>query len=211
LFLLVKDGLTDDAYIALAYAKNLALHLHWGLIPQEVSNTATSPLNLIVLAALTAATRLGGSPDPILALGVQSVGLAMATAWAWLRVVRAMRLPLVVAALGITLTLANPFLLSAVGLEVVLVVALLVAMLAMALEGRAIWFGVVAGLSLLARLDLVIFVVLLALATEAIRARWGRATLTAALVAGPWFLGSWLFLGSAVPDTVVLKASGLGW
>ena len=63
LFLLVKDSLTDDAYITLAYAKNLALHLHWGLIPQEVSNTATSPLNLIVLAALTAATRLGG-PDP---------------------------------------------------------------------------------------------------------------------------------------------------
>src|SRR5207244_8503652 len=59
LFLVIKDSLTDDAYITLAYAKNLALHLHWGLIPQEVGNSATSPLNVVVLAILTSGTRLG--------------------------------------------------------------------------------------------------------------------------------------------------------
>ena len=37
LFLLVKDSFIDDAYISLGYARNLALHFHWGLIADETS------------------------------------------------------------------------------------------------------------------------------------------------------------------------------
>ena len=206
-FLLVKDSLTDDAYITLAYAKNLALHLHWGLIPQEVSNSATSPLNVFLLGAVSAATRIGGGVHPILALGIVSVGLAMVLARAWTRVARTLRLPFAAPALGVSLILLNPFLLSAVGLEVVLIPAVLMALLAMALEERPTAFGVVAGLALLTRLDLVVFVLLLTLATGAIRRRWPRALVSALIVAGPWFAFSWVALGSAVPDTLVIKMS----
>ena len=48
IFLVVKDSLIDDAYITLSYARNVATDLHWGLIPQGVSNTATSPLNVLL-------------------------------------------------------------------------------------------------------------------------------------------------------------------
>lgn len=210
LFLLVRESLTDDAYITLAYAKNLALHLHWGLIPQETANTATSPLEVVVLGALSAVTRIGGGIHPVAALGVLFVVAGTVTAWGWTRVMRALDLPWWTAAVGVALALLNPFLLSAVGLEVILVPALLVLLLAMALEGRPAAFGVVAGLMLLTRLDLLVFVVIVGLGTEAIRRRWPRALLVLAAVAGPWFLASWLFLGSAIPDTLVIKVDEVG-
>jgi hypothetical protein len=207
IFLMVRGSLTDDAYITLDYAKNLALHLHWGLIPQGVANSATSPLNVLLLGTVTAASRLGGGVHPVLALGIVSVGLAMAMAWAWTRVVRALHLPLLVAALGVVQVLVDPFLLSAVGLEVLLVPTLLIVLVAVALEGRPGWFGVVAGLALVARLDLVLFVLAIALGSAAIRGRWRRTLVAALLVAGPWYVFSWLYLGSAVPDTLLIKLS----
>ena len=210
LFLLVRTSLTDDAYITLAYAKNLALHLHWGVIPQEVANSATSPLNVVLLGGVSAATRIGGGVHPVLALGIVSVALAMVMAWMWLRIVRALRLPFVVAVLGLALVLANPFLLSAVGLEVLLIPTLLVALVAVALEGRTVWFGAIAGLALLARLDLIIFVLAIAAATPAIRRGWRRTLIATIVVAAPWFLASWIFLGSVVPDTLIIKRGQAG-
>ncbi|MDN5860892.1 MAG: hypothetical protein L0H84_19985, partial [Pseudonocardia sp.] len=64
-FLLVHDALIDDAYITMSYARNVAFHLHWGLIPDEVANSATSPLNVLLLAAITVVVR-----DPVVAVGV---------------------------------------------------------------------------------------------------------------------------------------------
>lgn len=207
LFLVVRGSLNDDAYITLAYAKNLALHLHWGLIPDEVANTATSPLNTLLLAAGAAVTRLGHGAHPVLALGAVSVGLVMLTAWGWTRVVRALGLPFGAAAVGVAVVLFNPFLMSAIGLEVLLIPTVLILMLAAALEGRPGWFGVVAGLAVLARLDLVLFALLMAGASPAVRAGWRRAAAAMAAVALPWFVFSWIYLGSVVPDTLVLKLS----
>lgn len=206
IFLLVKDSLTDDAYITLAYAKNLALDLHWGLIPHEVSNSATSPLNVLLVGAATTLTRVGGGIHPVLALGFVSVGLATVMGWAWTRVLRALRLPFAAGVVGVALVLANPFLLSAVGLEVLLIPTLLILLLAMALEGRPGWFALVAGLLLLTRLDLVVFALAILVATPAIRREWRRTSALIVAVAGPWFLFSWVYFGSAVPDTLVTKS-----
>lgn len=210
IFVVIRGSLTDDAYITLAYAKNLALHLHWGLIPDEIANTATSPLNTVVLGAAAAVTRVGGGVHPVLALGAVSVGLAMLMAWGWIRTIRALGLPFVTAVLGVALVLVNPFLLSAVGLEVLMIPVLLVLLLAMAVEGRPVWFGVVGGLAVLARLDLIVFVVPIGLAAPAVRAAWLRVAATVVAVVAPWFLFSWIYLGSAVPDTLLIKVSQPG-
>ncbi len=93
LFLLVRGSLIDDSYITLAYAKNLALHLHWGLIPQEFSNSATSPLNVALLGALSALTRVLGGVHPVLALGILSVASVVVMAWGWTRIIRVWQLP----------------------------------------------------------------------------------------------------------------------
>lgn len=207
LFCLIRGSLIDDSYITLSYAKNLALHLHWGVVPQEFSNTATSPLNVALVGALSAVTRVAGGVHPVFALGAESVALVMIMAWGWLRVIRVWRLPLTIAALGVAVVLVNPFLLSAVGLEVLLVPTLLIVLLATALEDRPLWFGVVAGLIVLCRLDLIVFVLAIAAATPTVRRRWRRCLGIAAVVSVPWFAFSWLFFGSALPDTLVIKTS----
>lgn len=193
-FLLVKDSLTDDSYITLDYAKNLALHGEWALIPGHPANTATSPLNVGLLGLVAFLTRVSGSVHPVLALGVVNAIAAGIFGWGWAR----LRLP----AVGIALVLLNPLLLSAVGLEVLLFPTMLVLLVLFATERRPVAFGFAAGLSILTRLDLVIFVVLIGVT---LGRRWYRAIGPTLVVALPWHIFSWLYFGSAMPDTLVIK------
>jgi len=204
-FWLVRRALIDDAYITLAYARNLATDGHWGLIPTEPANSATSPLNVLLLGGAAALFRLSGGVQPIWGLGVVFVGLAVVMAWCWSRIVATLSLPPAVPALGVAIVLVNPFVLSAVGLEVLLIPTVLIGLLAAAVRGRPGVFGVVSGLALLARADLVVFVVPLALASAGVRGRLPRAMGAATAVALPWDAWSWWHFGSAIPDTFVIK------
>ncbi|SFW83649.1 hypothetical protein SAMN04489730_5684 [Amycolatopsis australiensis] len=204
-FLLVRDSLTDDGYISLAYAKNLAVHGEWGLVPGSPANSATSPLNVLLLGALTFVTRVAGGPHPVVALGVLTVFCGGVLGWAWQRFGRVLTLPPAAGVLGVALVLLNPFVLSAVGLEVLLIPAVLLVLTVFALEGRPRLFGVAAGLAVLTRLDLVVFVVVIALSTPAIRRRPWPAAGWAVLTTAPWFAVSWVAFGSFVPDTLVIK------
>ena len=49
---LFSDRYIDDAYITLSYATTLAKSGIWGMAPDLTSNAATSPLNVILLAAI---------------------------------------------------------------------------------------------------------------------------------------------------------------
>ncbi|WP_033288043.1 DUF2029 domain-containing protein [Amycolatopsis jejuensis] len=204
-FLLVRGSLTDDGYITLAYAKNLALHGEWALVPGSVANSATSPLDVLLLGFLTFVTRISGSAHPVVALGVLTVLSSGAIGWAWLRFTRRFRLAPWVGLLGLVLVIANPFLLSATGLEVLLVPAVLLWLVVFALEGRPVLFGAVAALTVLTRLDLIVFVLVITFSAAAIRKRFWVAFGTAVAVSAPWFLVSWFALGSFIPDTLVIK------
>lgn len=201
-FLLVRNSIVDDAYITLDYARNLAFHLHWGLTPGHTANTATSPLNVLVQGLLTAILR-----RPIVALGALFVLSHMATAFGLVRTCRALRLPYWSALLGCALVLFNPLLNSAVGLEIALSGGLLALLLMAAVEGRAVWFGVFAGLVVLTRIDLAIIALAVFIGTPALRRNWARAVPSALAIALPWWVFSWLVLGSAVPDTLLIKAT----
>ena len=204
-FWLVRLALIDDAYITLSYARNLATSLHWGLIPTEPANSATSPLNVVLLGAATALLRPLGGVQPVWGLGIVFGGSAVAMAWWWSRVATALRLPPLAPALGVGLVLLNPFVLSATGLEVLLIPAVLVGMLAAAVRNRPVAFGVLSGLAVLTRLDLVVFVLPLALASTGVRRRLPVAVAAATAVALPWFAWSWWHFGSAIPDTFAIK------
>ncbi|MGW4525301.1 hypothetical protein [Amycolatopsis sp. NPDC004378] len=206
-FLLVRESLTDDAYITLAYAKNLAVHGEWGLIPGAPANSATSPLNVLLLGALTFCTRVAGGPHPVVALGILTVLCGGVLGWAWQRIGRKLALPPAAGVLGVALVLLNPFVLSAIGLEVLLIPAVLLVLTVFALEGRPLPFGVAAGLAVLTRLDLVVFVVVMA---PAIRRRLLPAAGVAVLTAAPWFVVSWVVFGSFVPDTLAIKQTQVG-
>jgi hypothetical protein len=163
-FWCVRRGMIDDAYITLSYARNLAFHGHWGLIKERPSNTATSPLNVILLAALTAVLR-----DPLRALAVWFVACHCAIASALLRVARTLDLPAWSAIAGWALLLFSPLLLSTVGLESILAAALLCIMLVAAVDGRPTLFGILGGLAVLTRIDLGLFVLVPLLAVQTLR------------------------------------------
>ena len=189
---------TDDAFITLNYARQLGLHGNWGMVDGLESNTATSPLSVLLLGGLTAVLR-----NAPLALAVATTA-QFAVAGYWLHGI-AVRLGLgrwLFAPLALATLAVNPLLMSAYGLESQLALTLLVGAGWAVVTGRAGPAGVLAGLLVLTRPDLgpSALVVLAALS-----ARRLRATGAAVLVTVPWFAASWWFLGSAVPDTVVIK------
>jgi hypothetical protein len=201
---LVSRALIDDSYITLAYVRNVVADLHWGLIPGEEANTATSPFNVLSLAAVTwLLSLLTGEVRPVLGLGVATVawcallaGTAAATAR---RLGRSGAWSLALLAVVV----ANPFVNSSVGLEVLPIAALLAALTAAAVGGRPVAFGVVAGVLVLTRLDMGLVVAAVFLLSPAVRG-W-RAPAVATAVSLPWFAWSWVALGSAIPDTFVIK------
>lgn len=200
------DGLIDDAYITLGYVQNLTSHLHWGLIPTETANTATSPLNVLLLALATWLTRLvTGELRPVVGLGILTVVLSAAMAvWA-ARTARGLGISPVWSLAVLALVFANPFLNSAVGLEVVLTAALLTGLTAEAVRGRRVAAGLFAGLLVLTRLDLGVVVAAVYLLTPALRRRLWVSPLVGAAVALPWYVFSWWTLGSAIPTSFVIK------
>jgi hypothetical protein len=198
-------GLIDDAYITLSYARNVAEHLHWGLIPTEVSNTATSPLNVLLLALSTWLGAVTGALNPMIGLQILTVALSAAMALWAAQIARRIDVSAAWSLAILAVVFANPFVNSAIGLEVVPIAALLTGLTAQAVVGRRLGFGIIAGLLVLTRPDLGIVVAVVYLVTPAMRRRFWVAPLTAAVVVLPWWAFSWYHLGSALPTTFVIK------
>ncbi|SFW50938.1 hypothetical protein [Amycolatopsis australiensis] len=205
-FALVSRHLIDDTYITLSYAKNLAFHAHWGLIEQGTANTATSPLNVLALAAVTFVVR-----DAVFAAGVVFVAAQVLLVLGLRRLGERTGLPPVFAPLAFALLLVNPLLLSSVGLEVTLGATGVVWTLVYAGERRPARLGVVIGLLALVRIDLLLIAAVLFAARREFWTGVWRTAFAALAVTLPWFGFSWLVLGSAVPDTLVIKISQQSW
>ncbi len=201
-FVLARDVLIDDSYITLAYARTFAEHGVWGLQPQLPGNAATSPLNVLLLAAIIVV--IG---QPVLAAGVLLV-VALAVTGAALGAICA-RLDWSPwsAAAGVALVGVNPLLVSVIGMETHMAIALVAVLAWTVLARRPYLAGVVCGLLLLTRADLAGFG-LAAAAAVVITLGVVRALALigiAGLVSLPWSVLSWFWLGSAVPDTMVIK------
>lgn len=196
----VHPALIDDAFIYLDYARSLAFHGTWGLLPGHVANTATSPLYVVVLAALTAVVR-----DPMTAMGVLVVLNGPALLAGLSRLGRATGLGGVFGWLAWTLTVLSPLVLSSTGMEVVVGLTLLSWCAAFAAEGRPTAFAIAASGLVLLRPDLGIFALVLVVACRELRTRWRRVLAVGALIVVPPLLASWVLLGSLVSDTLIIK------
>ncbi len=205
-FWLVREGLLDDSYITLSYARSVVEQGVWGMIPGEVANSATSPGNVLVLALLTL---LVGSP--VWALGVVFVASAVVLVLGLRRSALDRGLPGWTGVMTAVLVGLNPLLLSTVGLEMTLAAALLAVLLASASGSRPWLFGVTAGAMALTRLDLVVFVVTALVLCPGLWRGWWKWFVAIGAVAGPWFAFSWFYFGSAVPDTMVIKQLQASW
>lgn len=203
-------SLTDDAYISLAAARNLAEHGRWGVVESLTANTSTSPLNVLVLGFFTWVTMLFGSSAPVVALAITNVLCGLIIGWSADSICRSLPISRWYGAAATAVAILNPFVLSAIGLEVLLIGAGALALTAAALRGNHIAFGIVSGLVMLIRLDLVVCVVIFALCTHAVRRHLVATVAVCAAVAGPWYVFSWIMLGSAIPDTFLIKSGQAG-
>ena len=139
-----------------------------------------------------------------MAVGVLFVGSAVLAA-RWLAELAAdTRLSPALPAVAVGSLLVNPLLLSTVGLEPYFTAALWRGCCATAWPAVPVAFGVLAGLSVLARPDIAVVVVVVALV---LRPGWLRAIGAALAVTLPWYVFSWFALGSALPDTLLMKAN----
>lgn len=212
--------LIDDAFITMTYARNLRDHATWGLIPGRTANTATSPLNVLALAAVSCVVR-NMRYAAIVLTAAEFVSL-----W-FLLLGIARRIfggPFFAVAVFCAL-LGSPLLMSTIGLESSLCVTLLVASLYLFLLGRWRLLATALGLLTLARPDgLLAFLVFFLFVhpahpdTDGSASAWRahvavRALFTGiyALTLAPWLLFAWLHLGSFVPDTLLIKTSQGAW
>jgi hypothetical protein len=201
--LVLRRHLIDDAYITLCYARNLAEHLHWGIISSRTANTATSALNVLLLGGLTAISR-----DAVIAAGVLYVVSVAATFFAVERLLAADGDATRRSGWALTITALielNPILLSSVGLETTLFVAVMAWLAVAAQHRRPVVFGLLAGALILTRPDGIIFVAALAIGLGRSWRTWATAGLLTVAVAASWAIPSWFLLGSAVPDTVLKR------
>lgn len=194
LFWLARPALSDDAYISMSFARNLAEHGEWALVTGIPANTATSALNALLLALGTLVT--GSAVVAVAAL----LAVCLGAVAAWTR-----HLAGPGAAIAAVLMLAGaPVLNSAVGLETFLVAALSLGVVRFAAPGRWIVAGVAAGLLVLARPDAAVLggVALLVCTPRRAVAAGG----VAAAVVAPYLAWSWWVFGDLVPRTMAVKS-----
>ena len=196
---LFQQALIDDAFITLCYAKTLLHSGTWGFYPGHISNTATSPLNVLLLAAVSVVTR-----SPLAAVP-------------WLTTIELIALAMILRGIGIVVGLeffapiafvglvCNPLLMSTLGLESILFATLLSAALYFFLSRRFEAMALACGLLTLTRPDgILFFAICLITGPNDLRGRV-RALGIYALCIAPWYVFSWVELGSLVPDTLIIK------
>ncbi|WP_274283033.1 hypothetical protein [Actinomycetospora lutea] len=203
LFAVAHDAMPDDGLISLSFARNLAEHGQWALTTGIESNTATSPLNVWLLAGLHILTGY----QAFLAAGLLLCACLAVAAW-WLHHLGGP----VAAVVGPALLATSPVLTSAIGLEPFLCSAVIIGVVRYGSDARWGATGLLTGAAFLARPDLTIAAVaaVVVLAVTVSR-RLVLALPLGAAVALPWVLFSWLHFGSAWANSVAVKWANGSW
>ena len=197
--LLIRTALIDDAFITLRYAKTLLQSGTWGFYPGHISNTATSPLNVLLLALFSIAT---GSPRDSVVWLTLTEFIVLAVFLRGIGKVLGLRLFALLAFVGL---ICNPLLMSTLGLESVLFATLLVGALYFYTVSRFDAMALACALLTLTRPDGILFFAICVLAGPTNLRMRIRTLGIYALYLSPWYLFSWFELGSIVPDTLIIK------
>lgn len=198
---LLTPAHVDDSHIYLRIASNIAAGNGWVFNVGEQTNAATSTAYTLFLVAL--GSIVGFSTQMVslaYALTIGSLLLVLYAAWR-----EKGRLFAAYVAVG---TVAGTDCLHAFGLESCLLLTV-VAMTALMYErkGDSFWTGAFAGLTVLARPEGVILLLLIGAMELIVRRRlaW-RSALGAIIIVSPWLVFSTLYFGSAFSHTAEIKS-----
>jgi hypothetical protein len=227
-FQLFRETLIDDTFITLQYARTLRDHGVWGFFPWEVTNTATSPLNVVLTAAVGF-----GVHDLVQAALTLATLEALALLALLLLVSKRITSGYAFGAISFLAVIGNPLLLSTIGLEPLLYITVLVACVFAFLVQHYTSLAVLLALLTLTRPDGVLLFPIIVIAAllrhrasgkllpglprEETTRKWHahlrlvtRLCLVYALCLAPWYLFSWIYLGSLVPNTFLIKLGQRG-
>jgi len=202
-----RNAIPDDAFIYLRIVDNLVAGQGWSFNAGHPISAATSPLYVLVLAAL----HLFGINGPQALLAGFALGLFLLAGSLYVGLRQQGR---AAAALIAFVVLTWPALLRTIGLETSVFLGC-VSATCLAYQARRLWTaGLLAGLTCLARPD-GIAIVVLATAFELWKSRrvcWS-VILPATAIVSAWLAFSMFEFGSIVPHTVLVKAlqRHIGW
>lgn len=200
-----SNALTDDAFITLQYVKTLTGSGTWGFYPGDVVNAVTSPLNIFLLSL--AASVFGPTVNAVLWLSAFILaGTVLLLAELSLQLFEIE----LFGYLAATALIFNPLLISTLGLESLLFVALYVLCTYLYVNQSWWWLGVALGLLTLTRFDGVLFFLVALLLLPSFK-HIVRLSAAYALTIAPWYLFSWIYFGSIVPDTFFIKVAQRSW
>ncbi len=223
-----REALIDDTFITLQYVRTLRDYGVWGFYPWEVTNTATSPLNVL----LTAITSLI-VPDVVQAALLLATIEALVLLGLLLLLAKHSAQSYAFGAISFIAIMLNPLLISTLGLEPLLYTTLLVACIYAYMVSTPSALAMLLALLTLTRPDgFLLFPIMLG-AVLAANYRNRSATtqprrnlastfrallwvglhfcLVYILCLTPWYLFSWLYLGSLVPHTLLIKRGQADW
>jgi hypothetical protein len=206
-FNLFRNALIDDTFITLSYASSLRTYVEWGFYHGWISNTATSPLNVILISLFNI-----GIPDIISAAIFLTAVEAFGIVYFLMKISKTQFQNNLFAMTASLSTLLNPLLLSTIGLESFLFCCIFTCSLLCLIRKKPFFLGISLGLLTLTRPDGWLFVSLLVgyyilhqTTREAKTRTFYRLTLTYLIIVAPWYLFSWIHLGSFVPETLFIK------
>jgi hypothetical protein len=202
---LFKNALIDDAFITLRYVKTLLTSGTWGFFPGVIANSATSPLNVILLTLISLVT----GPTEAASLWLYLLCL-LCIAVVLVRLARQVTGSEVYGWLAVVALVFNPLLISTAGLEGIIWAAFFV--LAIYFYQIQRWAGLAAALGMLTltRPEGILFFLVFILFTPDKQTKIKLAAVYLLCIT-PWYLFSWIHLGSFLPDTFFIKTEQATW
>lgn len=202
---LFQNALIDDAFITLRYVKTLITSGTWGFFPGHIANSATSPLNVLLLTVVS--LFMGATVEAVMWLTLLCL---VFTAISLTRVSLQLTGTETFGWLAVSALVFNPLLMSTIGLESILFIALFAASVYCCQVQRWNLLALSLGLLTMTRAEGALFflVFLIFIPTTKIKMRFALMFLLCTL---PWYIFSWVELGSFVPDTFFIKTDQGSW
>jgi hypothetical protein len=202
---LFRNALIDDTFITLSYVKSILHDGTWGMYSGYLTNTATSPLNVILLSAISVCTH-----SPIESVIILTLICFVAMLMFLSEISSKIFSNVVYGYVGATLIIFNPLLISTLGLETYLFITLFIASLYAYLIKRWTILSIFLALLTLTRADgfLIFSIYLIFIPTLKDKV---KILLLFILFITPWYLFSWIHLGSFIPDTLMIKRWQKTW
>ena len=202
---LFANALTDDAFITMRYVKTLLNTGTWGFLPGYMTNAVTSPLNIFLLGI--ASLFLGITVNAM--IGLSAIILTLTVSVLVKISVQLFETP-IFGYLAAGAFVFNPLVISTLGLESILFASLYIFAAYLYLNNKWQLLAVTLGLLTITRFDGILFfiVTLLLIPRFKLRVKFSAIYL---LCMAPWYIFSWVYLGSFFPDTLFIKTAQRAW